>query len=130
MKMVDPGHVFELMHLDGYGAQLLRFVKRVGDGYPGNEGLGKEGTNLQEVLRACLSRLHYIDGQIHSEENVVAIMYLRRAFWALERRAAARHHRSAHFEAQAAAKPKDIEVENIPACSTCGHIYCLGHEGK
>lgn len=42
MKVVDPGHVFELDTLDGRkpygGPMLLWFLKRVGEKFPGNGG--------------------------------------------------------------------------------------------
>lgn len=60
MKVIDPGHVYELAHLDGQHVERLVFVKREGDGYPGNFG-HHEGTNLQEVLRALIDRVEYLN---------------------------------------------------------------------
>ena len=62
MKVIDPGHKYELAHLDGNGHEVLTFVKREGDGYPGNID-HHAGTNLQEVFRAALDRVKYLDNQ-------------------------------------------------------------------
>ena len=48
MKVLDPGHVYELAQLDResydrYPVAHLTFVKRVGEGYPGNEGEAHAG---------------------------------------------------------------------------------------
>lgn len=64
MKVIDPGHKYELSTLDGDDSPVvLTFVKRVGANYPGNES-AYAGTTLQETLRACLDRLAYLDRQL------------------------------------------------------------------
>jgi hypothetical protein len=52
MKIIDPGHKYELDQLDGEGKEILTFVKRdtPSERYPGNQG-HYPGTNMQEVLR-------------------------------------------------------------------------------
>lgn len=52
MRVVDPGHVYDLVSLDGGQVHRLTFVKRLGERYPGNVGFPHAGTNMQEVLRA------------------------------------------------------------------------------
>ena len=117
MKILDPGHKYALMNLDGPPTeQTLTFVKREGDGYPGNIG-HHAGTNLQEVIRACMDRIVYLDNQIHCDANDIAIVALRNALWCLEVRAAQRHVRNLDpFLAHR------IELE--PVCSQCGHVGC------
>jgi hypothetical protein len=123
MKVIDPGHHYRLDILDGpdtpgvvWGADL-RFVKREGPGYPGNVG-HHEGTNMQEVLRALIDRVKYLDNQIPHEENAEVLADLRHAIFALECRAAERHGR---------AKPNGWwRIEERPTCSRCGHIGCVG----
>src|SRR5262252_4553646 len=100
MKVIDPGHLYLLRHLDGVGGELLRFVKRVGPGYPGNNGDTYPGTQIQEVLRALIDRIKYVSAQAERlgdleslEDNAVCESARRAALYYLEVRAARRHGR-------------------------------------
>ena len=117
MRVLDPGHRFSLRHLDGPGETVLQFVKREGRGYPHNVGTS-EGTTLQEVLRALISRAQYVNGQIPCPETDRAIDHMMRAVHALEVRAARRHGRN---EAISVA-----EAVSGPTCAHCGHVGCVG----
>lgn len=90
MRVVDPGHRYKLKMLDGDEQQELVFVKREGVGYPSNVG-HHAGTILQEVWRASIDRLKYVDAQIAHSCNQQAIDHLRCALILLEKRAAERH---------------------------------------
>ena len=99
MNVIDPGHVYDLMVIDedqydrAYGnvhGGTIEFVKREGPGYPGNVG-HHSGTIIQEVLRACIDRIKYVDNQIPSEHNQKVLYDLRHAIMELEIRAALRH---------------------------------------
>ena len=116
MRVLDPGHRFVLAHLDGRGETILQFVKRQGPGYPGNEGTS-EGTTIQEVLRALISRAEYVNGQIPCAETESAIDHMRAAVLALEQRAARRHGRPAE------ALTANAAVAG-PTCRVCGHVGC------
>jgi hypothetical protein len=134
MKIIDPGHVYELDWLDGepetayfgdpedtetpeHPANRLIFIKREGPGYPGNVG-SHPGTNIQEVLRVLIDRLKYLNNQIPDNHNSLALSDLREALWFLEHRAAERHGRFLKVW------PWEIELE--PTCRKCGHIGCDG----
>ncbi len=119
MREIDPGHLYELDTLDsGYGrGEILRFVKRVGDKFPGNEPPAYSGTTTQEVLRALIARTKYVDGQRHFDENDDVIEHLRAALWLLEWRA----HRVRDSRLPLW---RPHEVEHAPTCITCGHITC------
>lgn len=120
MEVIDPGHLYDLATLDGeYGIpERLRFVKREGAGYPGNDG-SHPGTTTQEVLRALIERTEYVDNQIHDDANDEVLDCLRDALWHLEERAARRHGRP--FDV--VSKPG---IENLPTCEKCHHIGCEG----
>jgi len=127
MKVIDRGHVYDLFALDndkGQPPPSLVFVKREGPGYPGNVG-HHYGTNIQDVLRACIDRVQYLDNQIPHFTNTHVIKHLRAALENLEMRAAMRHGRSIYDM-----PPGDIE--KCAFCSKCGHIGCDGtcHSGK
>lgn len=120
MIVVDPGHTYLLDHLDGDNQSILAFVKREGEGFPGNVG-HHEGTNMQEVLRALIDRVQYLDDQISSPHNYQVLWHLRACIQNLEQRAAERHG----LPASAAYNLwKDTFVEDLPTCHHCGHIVC------
>lgn len=95
MKVYDPGHHYGLLCFNGptcpYHADL-RFMKREGENYPGNVGV-YSGTNMQEVLRALIDRIIYLNHQKKNWTNQVVLFCFRLAINMLEYRAARRHGR-------------------------------------
>lgn len=118
MKIIDPGHDYELAHLDGTRTSRLTFVKREGPSYPRNVG-HHEGTNIQEVLRALIDRVKYLDAQIYDERNNAVISHLRCCLLLLEERAAERHGTELRLATMKS-------IEELPVCEKCGHITCHG----
>src|ERR1017187_974653 len=125
MKVLDPGHAYRLNQFDTINSLFeiidpveLVFVKREGEGYPGNVG-HYPGTNLQEVCRVCINRLKYLDNQISNPVNIPAINHFRSIIRLLEIRAAERHGRPW-------VEPM-VPIELVPTCPTCGHIGCIGN---
>lgn len=127
MKVIDPGHSYDLDHLDDCIADVTRspthlhFVKRIGDKFPGNTGHSCSGTITQEVIRALIDRTEYVNGQREHARNGRVLHHLREALRELEMRAA--EERDADpatlFRIVVAAKP-----ELMPACRECGHVQC------
>ncbi len=117
MRVVDPGHEYELDSLDGDQRNRLVFVKREGPGYPGNVG-HHPGTIMQEVLRALIDRARYVNGQIADRRTEEAIDAMSHALWLFEARAAERHGRSAPTVEDA--------VSGRGKCQKCGHVGCGG----
>jgi hypothetical protein len=119
MKVIDPGHTYELRSLDGGSPQMLRFVKRCDRErpwrFPGNTD-AYPGTTLQNVIRALLERFRYLQSQIPCVENRVCILCLRVTLWMLEFRAARRHKRT-YIRSLSFA-------EYAPMCAECGHTDC------
>lgn len=120
MRCEDPGHDYRLDVYDGPANMewALTFMKREGAGYPGNVG-SYQGTNCQEVIRALIDRVKYLDRQIEAPENEIVLASLRSALWALEVRAARRH--------KVQLLPTRYEIEAMPTCRVCGHVVCRGH---
>lgn len=54
MDIIEPGHVYNLQHLDGCGKTQLIFVAREAE-------RKHEGTTNQEVIRALIDRVLYLD---------------------------------------------------------------------
>lgn len=119
MIVKDPGHEYELIHIDGNGKTDIVFVKREGERYPGNVG-AHEGVQVQEVVRALIDRVAFVDAQIPCVENKVVVSNLRRVIWLLESRARQR---------RGSTLPTGIvdRIEQYPACILCGHILCEKH---
>jgi hypothetical protein len=122
LKVLDPGHRYELnlLDYDPYDAppppHELIFVKREGEGYPGNDG-HYPGTTIQEVLRAVVSRLEYVGQQNPHKDTTAALEDVKEAIWHLECRAAERHKRP---------KPGFEEATFGPCCTKCNHVGCQG----
>lgn len=119
MKALDAGHIYSLQSLDGGDHELLRFVKRAGPGFPGNKG-AHPGTIIQEVCRAMIDRLDYVDNQIPCPDNRKARLNLSLVIYWLEKRAAERHGRTLQSPI--------TDIEYVPTCPKCGHIECGGHQ--
>lgn len=118
MKVLEAGHIYSLQSLDGGDHELLRFVKREGPNYPGNKGK-HPGTIIQEVCRALINRLDYVEKQIPCKDNRLAKMALEDVIFYLERRAAKRHNRKL--------KALATGISELVTCKGCGHIECPGN---
>lgn len=72
MNVLEPGHAYELSHLDGGNTQQLYFVNR-------NPGERSEGTQNQEVLRVLIDRVQFLEKQVHWDGNAKILHHLRMA---------------------------------------------------
>ena len=119
ITIIDPGHKYRLLSLDGDKYQELTFVKRCDlenpNRFPGNY-TSYPGTTLQSVIRCLLDRMIYLQGQIYSIENVIIIYCLKMSLWLLEFRAA-RRHKKWYWHGLNFAATKSM-------CFTCGHTIC------
>lgn len=113
MRILDPGHTYEVQNVDGSGVQIIQFVKRRGpDGELLAEHQRREGIQTQELLRVAINRSIFLNGEQCWHENVDAVNHLRDALRLYESRAA---HR---------ALDKLAMPELASACSICHHIFC------
>lgn len=120
MRIVDPGHVFDLDSIDGDADDQIRlvFVKREGAAYPGNVG-AHAGTTIQEVLRALIARGEYVNRQVPCDETTECIALWRRSLRLMEERASRRHGR--------VLVATDAELASgVTKCAACGHVGCSG----
>jgi hypothetical protein len=120
VKIIDPGHRYELSSLDGDYRQELTFVKRcdrLNPGkYPGNTD-SYPGTTIQEVLRALIDRLNYVHNQIPCLENQFIVSMLRQCLYLLEVRAKRR-------KGKVLEPPETEPIESLETCTSCGHVVC------
>ena len=121
MKVLEPGHLYQLDCIDGDRTEFLQFVKRVGEKYPGNRPPAWPGTTMQEVLRACIERAGYVNRQIPCAETEAAIGLRKGALLLFEVRAKR-------------VKGKTLDAASLDqvidgtTCATCGHVFCQEHE--
>ena len=113
MRVIDPGHHYLLNTLDGEKPVFLRFVKRKGSNFPGNDS-AYSGTTIQEVLRALIDRLKYVNNQTPHSYNSAVISLLRVCIWWLEKRAFERHNITFSLEVNG--------IEELPTNSH-GHLW-------
>lgn len=116
MRIVEPGHIYEVENVDGDGRQRIVFVRRRGhDGqllYAGRH----EGILCQELLRVLIDRVRYLNDEDPCVEDVQIIGQLRDALRLFEARAARR------------------TIEKLPmpeladACPICHHLLCAHRE--
>lgn len=83
MKVLDPGHLYELDDLKAETKTILQFSKdpllHDGDGYP--------GPSCQEVLRAIIDRVQTLDNEKHWSGNADIIFHARMMIAGFEARA-------------------------------------------
>lgn len=125
--IIDPGHKYELLTLDGEVEQILTFVKRCDlehpERFPGNTN-AYPGTTIQSVIRCLIERIDYLQNQIPDSNNLAVREMFLRQLWLLEERAARRHGYSFEY------RPEDMD--KMPMCPHCGHVVChqLGNANK
>lgn len=136
MKIIKPGHVYDLQHLESSGAERLTFICRSSKAIQHPEE--HAGTNTQEVLRALIDRTKYLDGIIDAIENDDTVYHLRMALLGYEGRAYRRKQEKLNREADPhsffAERDKDLPfnelgyvdgpnvgIENLPVGAD-GHI--------
>lgn len=116
MKIIDPGHEYILEAVGFAPPQRIVFVKNEGEKYPGNVG-HHGGILTQELLRVCIDRTKYLNGQGSCMETELALSAMRQALAWYEVRAA--RCRGAHIEGDHA-----NALDSAPVCATCGHNQC------
>jgi hypothetical protein len=120
IKIIDPGHKYKLLTLDGDLDQTLTFVKRHDEKnperFPGNKN-SYPGTTIQSVLRAVLDRIVYLQNQIPCPENISIINNIHNSLYLLEVRAAQRHGFNGNSISQ-------YQASYGKLCETCGHTKC------
>lgn len=105
MKVITPGHKYELDHFENFGlegcpVQSLQFIEKVpaseSHNYPNlpNYGLPdkndlvtvNDGTTNEEVLRVLIDRMNYLQGKFPCRENAIVITKLEECLMWLNKR--------------------------------------------
>jgi len=123
MRVIEPGHIYELEWLDGpasetwgvamrdLGLNTLIFVGRERE-----KGIEHPGTQCQEVIRALIDRVQHCDAQLRWEGNDQIVEYLRKALVLFEARALIRK------------TEKGILLPEQVATGLDGHFQLVGEE--
>lgn len=84
MKVIDPGHLYELESMEGNNPQMIQFIKK--------ELVEKEfktlvdGTTNEEILDVLIDRLEILYKKLPSDETQSAISHLKEAkHWLVKR---------------------------------------------
>jgi hypothetical protein len=85
MKIIDPGHIYELDELGSENKKIITFIKRSGGAVQYDEEWA--GLQTQEVLRALIDRTKYLYDVLPCKETEEAIKHLRMALYWYEVRA-------------------------------------------
>lgn len=105
MKVITPGHKYELNHFENYGlegcpVQTLQFIEKVPVSQAGqyenlpNYGLEdqnalvtvNDGTTNEEVLRVLIDRMNHLHGKFPCRENAIVITKLEECLMWLNKR--------------------------------------------
>ena len=97
MKVITPGHLYELESMEGAKPQQIQFIeKQKIEKHPTNAKLDytfvtvNDGTTNEEVLLVLIDRLKTLGQKLPSRENALAITKAEECLMWLERRTANR----------------------------------------
>ena len=94
MKIITPGHKYELAHFENYGltgcpVQTLQFIEK----HPDPEDstghtlvTANDGTTNEEVLAVLIDRMQYLQGKFPCRENAIIITKLEESLMWLQKR--------------------------------------------
>src|SRR5271157_5900311 len=118
MKIIEPGHVYELNSLDGGPPETLTFVNR-------EEEHEHPGTQTQEVIRALIDRTMHCDNCKRWAGNDQIIHHLRMALVLHEARALERKAEKGYFAPERMKVGKDghFTLTDSGVCDTDAAIY-------
>lgn len=123
IQILDPGHEYVISGIGGGEPQFIKFVKNLGEKYPGNKPPAHGGMQTQDLIRIGIDRTEYLNSQGSCFETEMALAALRQALAWYEARAArcmGEHLQAEHME----------DIEKLRTCNICGHIACrrITHE--
>lgn len=98
MKVITPGHRYELDHFENYGlpgcpVQTLQFIEKRPDPAGGTLETVNDGTTNEEVIAVLIDRINYLNSKFPCRENSIAVTKLEEALLWLNHRTAKRKAR-------------------------------------
>ena len=132
MRVIDDGHIYELVQLGG-GTQLLKFVKRSGGAVHYDEEW--PGVQVQEVLRALIHRTEFLYDILPCVETADAAWHLRMALFMYEARAYRRkteqvnRKQPAHDDTERARPWRESDYTDVPFNEANIEDRAIGEDG-
>jgi len=101
MKILTPGHKYELDHFESYGlpgckVETLQFIEKAPKGQHSGDVTMEtvnDGTTNEEVLAVLIDRLQFLNGKFPCRENSIALTKLDEALLWLNKRTSDRQKR-------------------------------------
>jgi hypothetical protein len=84
MKILAPGHKYELENVGGEGVQQIQFIEKVKSG--DDLKIVQNGTTTEEVISILIDRIKFLQVQLPCDENEVVISNLEGALTELQKR--------------------------------------------
>lgn len=91
MKIIDPGHVYEMHNHQSEESQRISFIKK--EGNEGDLETVGEGTTTEEVLRVAADRLGFLYAKLPDRYTRGAKFLIGQALALLEERTSDRKYR-------------------------------------
>jgi hypothetical protein len=91
MKIITPGHTYELDSFEKEFPQILQFIHKEREAsyegaVDGKLYTVKDGTTNEEVIEVLINRLEFLNNKSSCIENIFALQKLREALMWLEQR--------------------------------------------
>lgn len=94
MKILRPGHRYELANFEGGPSQIIQFIEKtpVSAGSPELKTVN-DGTTNEELLRVLIDRMNSMQAKFPCRENAIATTHFETGLLWLEKRTADRKAR-------------------------------------
>jgi hypothetical protein len=93
MKVITPGHLYELASFEGGPAQRLQFIEKKASNPNASVFTGaspfvtvNDGTTNEEVIEMVIDRINFLQGKVGCRENAIAVTHLETALLWLNKR--------------------------------------------
>lgn len=90
MKVITPGHLYELYNLESDTTQQLQFIEKTLAADGETFSVISPGTTNEEVLKVLIDRMNYLQTKAPCRENAIVITKLEESLMWLEKRTAGR----------------------------------------
>lgn len=96
MKVITPGHTYELAQFEGSASQTIQFIHKEPKegGEAGYLQTISDGTTNEELLSVLIDRMQFLQAKFPCRENALVITKLEESLMWLEKRTADRKKRN------------------------------------
>lgn len=108
VKIIVPGHLYEVPYLESQGSLLVRFIRRSSDMV--QHPLDWPGINTQELIRVVIDRTEYLHGIGPCDESANAVYWLTMGLYEYEARAWRRKQQHLNKKAEPQASTAEVDI--------------------